>query len=259
MKDKINGKLSSKQIKIIYIIVTVIVVLCAYFFVFRTNMDNVSEKEDQTTQLNRQINSIEALQPQLVKLETTVPVAKEQMNQFVNKFQPILTQEHVLFNIYDMSVDSEVGINSVAPGAISTFFTKGKVALVTNNASQKISEELTNGTFDKNKQTAIANATQELVKKEDISQMVGRVTTYQLSFTGTYDHIMDALDWISKNSSENMSLGSSSLTFDSSSGKVTCQCAVNFFSLAGNGVTYKAPKTSDFSFGIKKIFGASQK
>lgn len=257
MKDKI--KLNSKQMKIVIVVITVVIILLAYFLVFQKNMDSVSELDDETQQLETQITAIQSLVPQLSKLEATLPAKQKEMEKYISKFQPVITQEKILFNIYDMSVDSKVKINSVAPAAVNTFFQANKVGITTPKTTTDLTTAVTSGQYKKDMEAAIKKAQQATNEKKQLSAMVGSVTSYGVSFTGTYNHVMEALDWVSKNKNENMSLGNVSLTFNSAEGTVTCECNINFFGMEGNGRNYEAPKTTDFSFGVNKIFGSAQK
>ena len=66
--------------------------------------------------------------------------------------------------------------------------------------------------------------------------------------------IKKALDWISKNN-EHMSTTNISLTYDSSTGKLSGTITVNYFAMNGNGVPYEEPDISGILIGSKNIFG----
>ena len=62
------------------------------------------------------------------------------------------------------------------------------------------------------------------------------------------------MDWISLNK-EHMSTTNISLTYDTSTGKLSGTITVNYFAMNGNGVPYKDPDIQGIMIGSKNIFG----
>ena len=54
-------------------------------------------------------------------------------------------------------------------------------------------------------------------------------------------------------------MGGISLSFDSSTGRLTGTLKVNFYSLNGNGVPYEEPDISGIVIGNKDVFGTFKK
>lgn len=56
-----------------------------------------------------------------------------------------------------------------------------------------------------------------------------------------------------------MSVGNVNLQFDSSSGQLKGSIGITFYCMLGNGVPYKDPDMSAFTYGMDKIFGEFSK
>ena len=57
---------------------------------------------------------------------------------------------------------------------------------------------------------------------------------------------------------EKMSVGDVNIQFDKSTGKLAGTIVVNFYAMLGNGVAYKEPDTTGFTYGVNNVFGATK-
>ena len=235
-----NIKLTIMQKKIILIVASVLVLLGTYMFVYQRNMDTVTEVETANSKLENQVNYLQSLQTKVTELEQQSQEKETEMNDYLDCFAPKITLEKCIYYIYMMSVDSEIKVTSIEPGNEEKFFDTGKIV---NGAD-------TSATPEKEKKTQ----EETVIEKKKIGQMVGKKARYTVGLTGSYDNVMGALDWI-RDHDENMSLGATTLAYDSGTGELSGTIEIMFYSMQGNGATYEEPDLSGFSFGEDNIFG----
>lgn len=234
-------KLTTKQKQIILFIAAGLLVICTFMFVWTPNLDKVSGIENENAKLENQVQYLQSLQTKVTELEQQSQKKESEMNEYLSCFAPKITLEKCIYYIYMMSIDSEVKVTSIEPGNEEKYFEGGQVVAAANaNSSQQEQEK---------------NMTEEQLKeKKSIDQMVGKRATYKIGIQGPYDNVMSALDWV-RDHEENMSLGATTLAYDSGTGELSGSIQIIFYSMLGNGESYKAPDLSGFKFGEDNIFG----
>ena len=89
--------------------------------------------------------------------------------------------------------------------------------------------------------------------------MVGKTVGYEVEVTGTQKEIMKAIDWVADND-QPMSITNLSLSFDSSTGKLSGTMMIYYHALNGNGIAYTDPvDIDDFQIGTDTLFGVLKK
>lgn len=233
-----KGKLTLTQIRVILILVAVLLIVLTYFLVYQTNMDKISEYEKKTAEANERITYLESLEPQVTDLEIFTSLYTDDIDDFIQSFPVKLTEQKMIYLIYRLKINTGIKLDSITKGSPVPFYYKGDV--VKNGTS--VTEE------DSGDEEELSE-----ISVVDMEEMVGSMATYTINLSGTTKQIYNALDWVRDNK-EKMSLGSVSLQFDSSTGKLAGSIAVNFYSMLGNGVPYKDPDISEFTYGVDNIF-----
>lgn len=232
-------KLTTKQKQILLFAAAGLLVICTFMFVWTPNLDKVSEIETENTKLENQVQYLQSLQTKVTELEQQSQKKESEMNEYLSCFAPKITLEKCIYYIYMMSLDSEIKVTSIEPGNEEKYFESGQVVAAANNSQQEEEKNLTE---------------EQLKEKKSIDQMVGKRATYKIGIQGAYDNVMSALDWV-RDHEENMSLGATTLAYDSGTGELSGTIQIIFYSMLGNGESYKAPDLSGFKFGEDNIFG----
>lgn len=237
-----KGKLTLTQIRVILILVAVLLIVLTYFFVYQTNMDKVSDYEKKTAEANERISYLESLQPQVTDLEIFTSLYVDDIDDFIQSFPVKITEQKSLYLLYRLMINTGIDVESIAKGSPAPFYYKGQVL----SSGMTVPEE------------EMEAETMSEITVVDMDQMIGSSATYTINFSGTVKQVYKALDWITK-SKEKLSVGNVSLQFDSSTGKLAGSVGINFYCMLGNGVPYKDPDMSEFTYGKDNIFGTFEK
>lgn len=232
-------KLTTKQKQILLFIAAGLLIIGTFMFVWTPNLDKVSEIETENTKLENQVRYLESLQTKVTELEQQSQKKESEMNEYLSCFAPKITLEKCIYYIYMLSLDSEIKVTSIEPGNEEKYFESGQIVSDANTSNTEQEKNMTE---------------EQLKEKKSIDQMVGKRATYKIGIQGPYDNVMAALDWV-RDHEENMSLGATTLAYDSGTGELSGTIQIIFYSMLGNGESYKAPDLSGFKFGEDNIFG----
>lgn len=238
--------MSLMQKKVVLIAAGLVVLLATFFLVFQNNQDTVTELESESRNLQNQVNLFNTLQSQVNIMSKTAPEQQSAIDEFVAGFPCKVPQQKILYNLYLLMKNSGIRITSISPGDPQTFLQDGQLVTAENMNAAAVS----GSAVEQDPETRVA-----------VTKMVGKDSVYEIQLAGSLNQIMKALDWVAGNK-EYMAVTNISLSYDSSTGKLTGGMAINFFELNGNGKAYEEPDISDISIAsgnIYKLFGTSKK
>ena len=245
--------LTAGQKKIILIVAAIVLLLVSYFLIFQNNMQRSSELSSETAQLNTEIDRLTQLQAEVNQMRGEAKTQQEVVNEFTYSFPCKLEQEGAIYYVYRMMVKSGITINSIGIGADQTMVTNGKYVPFDGRSYEGV-----------NVPTVDPNAEKSQVELDPqtrvpLNEMVGKTVGYTLSISGTEKEIYKAINWV-ENNEKPMSVTNLSLSYDSTTGKLSGTMMVYFHSMNGNGMTYDDPvDVDDFDIGPDNIFGILKK
>lgn len=237
-----KNKLTLTQIRVILITAAILLIVLTFFLVYQRNIEQANNYDNQAATAEKEIQRLQALESDNQTLEVMTSLYTSDMEDYADSFPVKLTQQKSVYLLHRLETSTGVKIQSINVGASVPFFYGGQV--LKSEGDQKQAEE-------ENKQNPIS----EITKADSLKQMVGSMAKYDITVTGTTKQIYDALDWI-RDSEEKLSVGDVNIQFDQSTGELAGTIGVNFYCMLGNGQPYSEPDTSEFSQGVKNIFGA---
>lgn len=242
--------LTTGQKRMILVLAGFLIFLGTFLLVYQRNMNQVSVLETDTLKKSNQVKFLSNLQTLVNEMKETTEQKQKEITAYTQEYPCKMTQQKAISNIYEISVASGIRLRSINPGTEQIFFKNGKFIGTFGKEETDTSGEAGD--------TSLSEAEKNPEKKFAVNQMVGKVTNYEIELTGTRKQILKAFDWITENS-EPMALSAISLSFDSSTGKLSGTIVVNFFCLNGNGKAYEEPDISGIIIGNEDVFGTFKK
>lgn len=240
--------MTTKQKRIVLILAGVLILLVTFFLVFQKNMEKIQALKLENVELSGQVDFLSQLQIRVDEMKLTSEQKLQETEAYTRDFPCKMTQQKVISSLYRLWVDSGMELRSIKPGSEQVFFKGGEFLSLSSDGFSSGEAQ--------NTETSEAELNPEV--KVPINEMVGKVTSYDLDVTGTRKQILNAFDWLSDNK-EHMSLSKISLSFDSSTGKLSGSLSVNFYCMNGNGVPYEEPDISGIIIGNEDVFGTFKK
>lgn len=243
--------MSMNQKRAVLILAGIVILACTFFFLYQPNADKVTELEAETANFQRQINFLSTMQMQVNQMREVTPEYTEEITEFMDKFPSRMTQPKAIYNVYRMMIKTGIRVRSISPGVEQTFFSGGNLS---GMGGDSVGTANAAGTTDPAAAASPGGVEAEPEILVPVHEMVGKVTPYELTISGSLKQIEETLDWISENE-EHMAVTDVSLTYDSSTGKLSGTMSVNYYAMNGNGVMYEEPDISGIIIGSKNIFG----
>lgn len=240
-----KGKLTLAQMRVLLLLGAVILIVLTYFLVFQRNMDQASDYDAKTDKENERILYLTDLQGKADDLDIYTSLYTGDIDKLIQSFPVKITQQKSVYLIFNLMIQTGIVIESVTPGEVVPFYYKGQV--LDSGGAQSQAQVNSEGEEQLSEITPV-----------EMEEMIGSMATYTLNVAGKTKQIFKALDWIRDND-EKMSVGNVSLQFDSSTGQLKGTIALNFYCMLGNGVPYKDPDMSIFTYGMDSIFGEFSK
>lgn len=238
--------MSILQKKIILIGAGIIIILLTFFLVFQKNQETVESLENEAKGYQNRVNFLSIMQMQVNQMEQTAPAQQGEIDYFTCRFPCYIPQEKAIYNLALMMKKSRMRVTAITPQYAQTFLQNSTFLIGQENA------DVTDG-------VASASAVEANPdRKVGLHEMVGKVTTYDISVSGSMKQVMKAIDWMADNE-ERMSVSKVSLTYDTKTGKLAGNMTLNYFELNGNGQPYVVPDIASIAIGTGNIFGTSEK
>lgn len=254
------------QKRAVLIIAGLLLLVCTFFFIWQPNSDKILEIERETSQYQSQINFLSTLQMKVNQMKEEAPEYEKLTKAFTDTFPSKMTQPKAIYNVYKMMKSTGIRVTAIAPGEEQVFIRNGNIsgsedgsgsstAGSSGTGSSSVSSVPSGDGIQSDATSPSAEDVEKFPENEvTLNRMVGKVTPYQLTITGTLKQVNSAIDWIADNK-EKMSVTDISLTYDSATGKLSGNLTVNYYALNGNGKTFVEPDIHDIMIGSKNIFG----
>ncbi len=242
--------MSLNQKKALLIASGVVVLLLAFFLVFRRNQATIEELNAETRQLTNQVNFLSQLQMEVHEMQGHKEEYENSIEEYTNQYPCKITQQKAIYNVYQLMQHSKVDVTSIQPNSPVAFF-QGGVFLGDAGAADS-SAAASSGT------ESGVSVTEDPEQQVSVDQMVGQYTRYEVQLSGTRSQIMKAIDWLANNK-EHMSVEQLNFSYDKTTGKLSGALSMNFYALNGNGEPYKEPNIKGITIGTDNIMGKMKK
>lgn len=223
------GKLKQSEKSIIYILIMIVVVFCAWFFGYR-NIDNMYKKVNDEVQV-------------LIDKNTSLKNMAANANNFAKQTVEFDTKTEELFKIYDSGFSQEYTVK----------FLEG-IENQTNTwiKSATLKESAKIFTFG-NILSSNPNNPGVKVYKTD---MTGYSTTTTVNFQGNYEETKAMIDYILDNQYK-CTLENFNVSYNVESDMVTGSFVIGQYAIVSNDREFEGPHINNGNFGTDNIFSSS--
>lgn len=257
-----KGGLSPKDTRMVLFLLGIVLVVCAYFFVFRSN-------SSKTAEINEENESLQLTLDELVQLENGSEATKEEtkamqdeIKEIINQFPSELRQEKVIAIVDDMEEKTEVRVPSISMEMNMPFFTPAadaEAAAAEAAAADAAAEEGEGAEAPAEGEASAEGGVTETKIPDDIitaDRLMGYRSDVSIAYSGKYSDVKDLIDYIN-NSEDKMRINSMNFGFDSATGNLAGTVNISMYSLYGNGKEYVEPKVKNVKIKIDSLFSES--
>lgn len=243
--------ISDANLKVIYSLIAIIVLVLAYMFGVSKNIQKHSELKEQNEILQAEVNELSQKKASIGEVEDEIASIDARMDELCKRFPYRMTEQTVYAIMQDMMDKTGVECSSISISPNNLFFSTGLVP----------EGELSNNVKDDYLAWGLEEPEEEESTEEpvlDLANLAAYETAVAIPFSGEYDQVKDMITYINEHENH-MSMGPLSASFDSSTGLVSGSVTISMYSLLGNGETYSEPSIPSYEKGVDNIFGSYKK
>lgn len=243
--------ISDANLKVIYSLIAIIVLVLAYMFGVSKNIQKHSELKEQNEILQAEVNELSQKKASIGEVEDEIASIDARMDELCKRFPYRMTEQTVYAIMQDMMDKTGVECSSISISPNNLFFSTGLVP----------EGELSNNVKDDYLAWGLEAPEEEESTEEpvlDLANLAAYETAVAIPFSGEYDQVKAMITYVNEHENH-MSMGPISASFDSSTGLVSGSVTISMYSLLGNGETYSEPSIPSYEKGVDNIFGSYKK
>ena len=226
--------MSSKDKKLLIMLVGILFMALSYFTMYRGNVTKAENLRAENATLSARVSELEAVQDKCPQYETDMETMNAGIEQIIDQFPVYLREENNIMDVVHLEDETNVFVSSLTIA--------DPVIVDTSTASQGTDASAdTAGTTD-----AAVSADVGLYKLFDIVSTV--------VFDADYDGMKDMVSFIA-GADDPMSVEQISMTFNSANGLLSGTMDFNTYYLFGQDKAYVPAEIPAIPHGVDNIFG----
>lgn len=258
-----KGGLSPRDLRMVLVLLGLVAIGCAYFFVFRSNSSKADEIKAQNVELQATLDGLIAMENNRAVTEADTADKNAKVEDLLKSFPNEMTEEKMLSIVTEMEKKTKVVIPSVAFSLNQQFFPDAAMIAAQQQAELEAAGE-GEGT-EGAEGTEGTEGTEEAAPAEpvipegmvDVSNMTGYDSTISISYQASYERVKDMIQFIN-NYDDKMRIKNFSMVYNEENGDIKGNMLISMYSVAGNTKEYVEPVVKDVKVGIKSLFRVTE-
>lgn len=228
-------KLPQKQVKLILVLVTLLIVVFSYFFGFQkfNKKADLLQKENRT--LTSERNELLEKNRNKAALTEEMTIMRERYKSLIDEFPSDITQDKSIMFIYNLTKYAKIEVKVIGLGEKELFYSP----LGYSNTPLEATTE-------------IADTTQ--ISNGNIEDILGYKTRVNISYSSTYEGLKKCIRYINDDK-DRMNVSSFNAAFDQTSGILSGTMIIDFYALRGTGKELEEVLIDTVPIGTENIFG----
>lgn len=226
-------KLPQKQVKLIIVLVSLLIVACAYFFGFQRFNKKAELIRKENISLTTQRNELMEKSRNETAMTEEINIMREKYELIIDEFPSDLTQDKSIMFIYNLSKLAGMKINVIGLSEKEFFYSPF-------------------GYTDTPIETSTEGA--DTVQASSSQVLLGYKTKINISYSSTYDGLKKCISHINDNK-DRMNVASFTAAFDQTSGILSGTMLIDFYALSGTDKEFEEPVIESVPIGTENIFG----
>lgn len=260
-KVKKSG-LSPRDLRMVLVLLGLVAIACAYFFVFRSNSNKADEIKAQNVGLQTTLDGLITMENNRAVTEADTADKNAKVDDLLKNFPNEMTEEKMLSIVTEMEKKTKAVVPSVAFSLNQQFFPDAAMIAAQQQAElEAANNEGTEGAEG----TEGTEGTEDAAPPEpvipegmvDVANMTGYDSTISISYQASYEQVKDMIQFIN-NYDDKMRIKSFSMVYNEEGGDIKGNMLVSMYSVAGNTKEYVAPVVKDVKVGIDALFRVTE-
>jgi hypothetical protein len=226
---------SSKECKLLVILVGILAVVAVYFAVYKPTMEKNTALESENATLSQRVNYLKSLVAKEEEYRSETDRMNSEVAQMLVDFPSYLMIENEIMNVVDSEGVSKADIASV---------TVGDPTLIDVAGGDTTTEASGDGT------TTVASSAAQQYSLFDMNTSI--------SYTASYEGMKQLINFVAGDKDKH-SVSTFTATLDNSTGYITGVMDYDAYFIFGQDKDYVSPDIPNFEHGTENIFGSTLK
>lgn len=248
-------QVSKKDVKLLIILLSLIILYVTYQFVYTKNMNQTEQINTKVTTLQKRLSELKIKVDQGDAIRTENDSMLKEIDSIEASYGNGATQEKSIMMVNNLEAVADMSISTAAFSEPVYFFygTNTVEGQTDTTALDAASAELDTAT-GKDADSSVNQTTVDATQLNALDNMSGYRSTISITFSVSYEGFKKCVDYIN-NYSEKSNVGDVSLSYDSETGMLSGTMNINMYHLTGEEIKYQAPVIGSMEIGMKNIFG----
>jgi len=225
--------LPQKQVKLIIILFSLIIVVCSYFFGFQRFNKKAELIRKENISLTAQKNELLEKNMNKAAMIEEISTMRERYELLIDEFPSDLTQDKSIMFIYNLSKLANMEIKVIGLSENELFYSP---------------MGYTNTPIEANTEG------DDTVEASSSEVLLGYKTSINISYSSTYDGLKKCIDHINDNK-DRMNVANFTAAFDQTSGILSGTMTIDFYALSGTDKEFEETLIESVPIGTDNIFG----
>lgn len=221
-------KISDRDKRLIYIVLSLAIVFCAWFFGYRKLTDLNTKLDADIKALNTEYNRLRIIKEKIPTYEADTKFNNEQYDAILAKFDTGFSQEYSIMFIKELEEKVDAWVSQAGLAQTQNIYNFGKITS---------SNPKSNGTAY-------------------VTDYQGYETTLTLSYQTSYEHFKDLIKYINSYKYK-CSIGTISMSYNSDTDTVSGGITVNQYAITGSDREFDNTVINDVLSGTDNIFDSA--
>lgn len=226
-------KLPQKQVKLIIVLVSLLIVACAYFFGFQRFNKKAELIRKENISLTTQRNELMEKSRNEAAMTEEINIMREKYELIIDEFPSDLTQDKSIMFIYNLSKLANMEIKVIGLSEKELFYSP-------MGYTDTPIEANTEG--------------DDTVEASSSQVLLGYKTSVNISYSSTYDGLKKCISQINDNK-DRMNVANFTAAFDQTSGILSGTMTIDFYALSGTDKEFEETIIDTIPIGTENIFG----
>lgn len=204
-------KTPQKQVKLILVLVTLLIVVLSYFFGFQKFNKKAELLERENRTLTSERNELLEKNRNKATMTEEMDIMRERYEQLIDEFPSDITQDRTIMFVYNLAKYAGMEVKVIGLGENELFYSP----LGYNNTPLEATTEITDVTQTSNNEG-----------------ILGYKTRVNISYSSTYEGLKKCINYINDDK-DRMNVSSFTAAFDQTSGILSGTMIIDFFALSG--------------------------
>lgn len=221
-------KISDRDKKLIYIVLSVAIIFCAWFFGYRRLTETNASLQREIKTLKTEYNNLEAIKLKLPKYEEDKKIYLEEYDKMLAKFDTGYSQEYSIMFIKEIEEKVELWLSQAGLAQTANVYDFGKISSSNPNGGGSVY----------------------------VTDYKGYSTTLTLTYNASYDHFKDLIKYINSYKYK-CTIDSMTMSFNRDTDTVSGGITITQYAITGKDREFNNTSIHNIIPGTENIFESS--